>query len=773
MGFYKDIKDIHGTSSVSTLKLLSKSYKKLTHAKNNRIFLLRCRAEDVTPSHINNYFKKLHRTCHIHHKYYKDFENAINRFKKTLLNLEIKSSNYKIIGTERTIVECRDYCKTILPPTVMVEFEEKQKILHDQKHEIIKTRQINKFNKLHKETCNIIGNEKWFVNLTKKDIPVDIKQFLSLGPKYSIPFINNKIPIENLISDVEYFIQHSVIEENREVVRGQCVNVITNYQNQNKNKNGIKHRDVLILKKTKQFLRSNPDIYITKTDKTNQTVAIDKDEYIKKTQQLLNDHNTYKKVSRNPTHSLMNDTNKYVRFLQKNKYIDEHTCRKLVNNAPTSPKLYSLVKNHKDGNPVRPIVSFLNSPTYGLARHLATILTRLSTYKYNVKDSFDFHDKISNVQLPPGYQLISLDVSSLFTNISVPIVTKIISDRFDELRPHTNIPKKQFLEALKLCLERGYFQFNNEFYLQLFGCPMGSPIAPILADIYLEYILDKKLPTVPFDIPFLYKFVDDIITAIPINMQNIIIDTFNDFHPRIVFTVELEKSDNTISFLDVLLLHQANGKLDTKWWQKPQTSGRYIHYTSHCPYHYKINVAKNLINRAHRLTTDIYKKEIDNRLVDLLLTNGYPHKIICKILRESYRHNHNMVDNTKTQINNLDVTNNQINGNTPVGQNTTSSNQDNTTTTKKYFSLPYVKSLSERLSKILTNANHNTKIAFKNVNTINNKCFTHTKDRDEIELRSNIIYEIPCEENCGKNITVVLNSILKDVFININIAARK
>ena len=49
----------------------------------------------------------------------------------------------------------------------------------------------------------------------------------------------------------------------------------------------------------------------------------------------------------------------------------------------------------------------------------------------------------------------------------------------------------------------------------------------ILADIYLEYILDKKLPTVPFDIPFLYKFVDDIITAIPINMQNIIIDTFN------------------------------------------------------------------------------------------------------------------------------------------------------------------------------------------------------------------------------------------------------
>lgn len=236
MGFYKNIMGMHGTSAVSSLKFLPKSYKKLAQAKNNRIFLLRCRAEDVSPSHINNYFKKLHRTCHIHHKYYKDFENAINRFKKTLLNLEIKSSNYNIIETERTIVERREYCKTLLTTTVMVEFEEKQKILHDQKHEKIKTRQINKFNKLHRQACNITGNDKWFVNLTKKDIPVDIKQSLSLGSKYSIPFENNKIPIENLISDVEYFIQHSVNEEGREVVRGQCVNAITNYQNQNKNK---------------------------------------------------------------------------------------------------------------------------------------------------------------------------------------------------------------------------------------------------------------------------------------------------------------------------------------------------------------------------------------------------------------------------------------------------------------------------------------------------------------------------------------------------------
>jgi hypothetical protein len=731
-------------TAVSTLKTFQKSYKKLAQEKNNRIFLLRCRTEDISPSHINNYFQKLHRTCNIHHKYQKEFDNIVNRFKKSLLNLEIKSSICNITKTERIITECIEQCKSILPSAITDEFQNKLKEQYENKYKLIKNRQVNKFNKLHKQTCNNIGNEKWFVNLTKKDIPADVKQFLSLGPKYSIPFNNNRLPIEKLISDVEYYIQYSVKEEDKETVRGQCVNVITNFKNQIKNKSGRNLTDKLA-NKTKQFLRCNPDIYITKTDKTNQTVAINKDEYITKTIQLLNDKDTYKKVPRNPTHSLMNDTNKHIRLLFKDKYIDEVTFKKLINNAPTSPKLYSLVKNHKDGNPVRPIVSFVNSPTYELARYLASILSHLSTNKYNVKDSFEFHRKISNVHIPPNYHLTSLDASSLFTNISIPVVTKIIADRFEELKPYTKIPKKQFLELLKLCLERGYFQFNNEFYLQLFGCPMGSPIAPILADIYLEYILDKKLPTLTFSVPFLYKFVDDIITAIPINKQDIMIETFNDFHSRLIFTTEHEKPDGSIPFLDVLLIHQPNGKINTKWWQKPQNSGRYIHYTSHCPHHYKINVAKNLINRAHRLTSAIYKKEVDNRLVDLLLINGYPHKLICTLMRES-----NKTRNIqKIYDNNSDLITSEPTPRKLTDQGTISNTQKAVNTPTKYFSLPYIKSLSEKLSKILTDNNQNTKITYRNVNTLN-KFFTCTKDSDEIELKSNVIYEIPCQENCGK-----------------------
>ena len=60
------------------------------------------------------------------------------------------------------------------------------------------------------------------------------------------------------------------------------------------------------------------------------------------------------------------------------------------------------------------------------------------------------------------------------------------------------------------------------------------------------------------------------------------------------------------------------------------------------------------------------------------------------------------------------------------------SSQDQTITTTKYFSLPYIKTLSEKITKILTRTNNNTKITYRNISAINN-LFTNTKDTDEIE----------------------------------------
>ena len=42
---------------------------------------------------------------------------------------------------------------------------------------------------------------------------------------------------------------------------------------------------------------------------------------------------------------------------------------------------------------------------------------------------------------------------------------------------------------------------------------MGSSLGPFLADITINQFLDTIIPTLTFKLPFLYKYVDDIITV--------------------------------------------------------------------------------------------------------------------------------------------------------------------------------------------------------------------------------------------------------------------
>jgi len=52
------------------------------------------------------------------------------------------------------------------------------------------------------------------------------------------------------------------------------------------------------------------------------------------------------------------------------------------------------------------------------------------------------------------------------------------------------------------------FQFNGEFYEQLGGIPMGSPIAPLLANVCINWLINesKKFDTQP---QLFYRYVDD------------------------------------------------------------------------------------------------------------------------------------------------------------------------------------------------------------------------------------------------------------------------
>jgi hypothetical protein len=92
--------------------------------------------------------------------------------------------------------------------------------------------------------------------------------------------------------------------------------------------------------------------------------------------------------------------------------------------------MYGLPKIHKDGVPIRPIISACGTYNYKLAKYLVQILTPLiSNSKYIIKDTFDFVNKVSKLPINNNQIMISFDVESLFTNIPTLETIEIILER--------------------------------------------------------------------------------------------------------------------------------------------------------------------------------------------------------------------------------------------------------------------------------------------------------------------------------------------------------
>ena len=96
-----------------------------------------------------------------------------------------------------------------------------------------------------------------------------------------------------------------------------------------------------------------------------------------------------------------------------------------------------LIKIHKEGTPIRPVINFKHAPSYKLANMLTDILkTHLPMPNvYNVQNSIQLMNDISQIPSTPELKLASLDISNMYTNI----LTKDLIDIIDTICKEHNL----------------------------------------------------------------------------------------------------------------------------------------------------------------------------------------------------------------------------------------------------------------------------------------------------------------------------------------------
>ena len=100
----------------------------------------------------------------------------------------------------------------------------------------------------------------------------------------------------------------------------------------------------------------------------------------------------------------------------------------------------------------------------------------------------------------PGECLSSYDVSALFTSVPIDPALKIIKDllvKNPTLKDRTVIGIDDIIVLLEFCLKNTYSPFQGQFFEQVEGAAMGSPVSPIVANLYMEFLEQKTLNTPP------------------------------------------------------------------------------------------------------------------------------------------------------------------------------------------------------------------------------------------------------------------------------------
>lgn len=289
----------------------------------------------------------------------------------------------------------------------------------------------------------------------------------------------------------------------------------------------------------------------------------------------------------------------------------------------------------------RPIISGNDGPTERISSFVDHILQPIAkSQRSYLKDTTDFINFIERTSLPEETYLVSLDVSSLYTNIPQEEGIDTACRAFENFYgDETPIPTLSLREILRLILQENSFEFNDKNYLQIHGTAMGTKMAVTFANIFMASV-ETEIISLSKTKPLEWKrYIDDIFSLWNADKKEIedFIVLANRHHLTIKFTAEI--SNKEFNFLDTTVYKgerfRDQGILDARTHFKPTETFQYTHFSSCHP----VGVKKGLIKgeALRLLRTNSSEKSFYENISNFktrLRARGYSHNLIEKIISE-------------------------------------------------------------------------------------------------------------------------------------------